>query len=79
MTKLLQQAVKQIERQLTPEQQDAIASRLLADLQDQLNWDSRFSNTTNEQWEAMAKMVRQEILNKETIPLDDIWMLENEI
>lgn len=71
MTKLLQQAITQIE-QLTPEQQDAIAIRLLADLQDEINWDYRFANTTNEQWQKMAQMVQQEILNQEISPLDEI-------
>lgn len=71
MNKLLQQAITQIE-QLTPEQQEAIATRLLADLQDEINWDSRFANTTNEQWQKMAQMVKQEILNKEISPLDEI-------
>jgi hypothetical protein len=67
MNKLLQQAINQLE-QLTPEQQEAIATRLLADLQDEINWDSRFANTTNEKWEKMAQMVKQEILNKEISP-----------
>lgn len=75
MTKLLQQAVAKIQ-QLTPEQQDAIATRLLAELQDEQNWDSRFANTTDDQWEKMAKMARQEILNKDLTPLDEILTTE---
>jgi hypothetical protein len=71
MTKLLQQAITKIE-QLTPEQQDAIAIRLLADLQDEINWDYRFANTTNEQWQKMVQMVQQEIFNQEISPLDEI-------
>ncbi len=45
MTKLLQQALAKIEQQLTPEQQNAISSRLLAELEDEINWDSSFTNT----------------------------------
>lgn len=71
MTKLLQQAVAKIQ-QLTPEQQDAIATRLLEELQDEYNWETRFTNTTEEQWEKMAHLVRQEIINSDTIPLDQI-------
>lgn len=33
-------------KQLTTAQQDAIATRILAELQDEQNWDSCFANTT---------------------------------
>ena len=60
MTKLLEQAIAQIQM-LSEDQQDAIASRLLAELQDEQKWDIRFTSTTNDQWDQMAAMVRQEI------------------
>jgi hypothetical protein len=60
MTKLLRQAITQIQ-QLTPEQQDAIGSRFLEELQDEQNWETRFASTTDSEWDRMAAMVRQEI------------------
>lgn len=59
MTELLRQAIAQIQ-QLPPDQQDAIASRFLAELQDEQKWESRFAATTDDQWDQMAAMVRQE-------------------
>ena len=55
MTELLQQAIVEIER-LSPHQQDANceaaaelnASRLLTELQDEQQWETIFSNTTDE-------------------------------
>jgi hypothetical protein len=60
MTELLQQAIAQIQ-QLPPEQQDAIAARFLAELQDEQKWETHFAATTDDQWDRMAAMVRQEI------------------
>ena len=71
MTKLLEEMISQI-HQLSPEEQDAIAkrhcviaSRFLAELQDEQQWKSRFTTTTDDQWDKMAAMVRQEI----TVPM----------
>ncbi|RUR75467.1 hypothetical protein ACF3DV_21390 [Chlorogloeopsis fritschii PCC 9212] len=72
MTELLQQAIAQIQ-QLPPDQQDAIASRLLAELQDEQKWEARFATTTDNQWDRMAAMVRQEIAKDETVPLDEVF------
>ena len=69
MTELLQQAIAQIQK-LPPDQQDAIASRFLAELQDEQNWEARFIATTDDQWDQMAAMVRQEIASGETVLLD---------
>jgi hypothetical protein len=75
MTKLLQEMISQI-HQLSPEEQDAIAkrhcviaSRFLAELQDEQQWKSRFTTTTDDQWDKMAAMVRQEIATGETVPM----------
>lgn len=65
MTELLQQAIAQIQ-QLPHDQQDAIAARFLAELEDERKWEARFAATTDEQWDQMAAMVRQEIANGET-------------
>jgi hypothetical protein len=72
MTELLQQAIAQIQ-QLPPEQQDAIAARLLSELQDEQKWDTRFAATTDDQWDRMAAMVRQEIASGETVPLNTVF------
>jgi predicted RNA-binding protein with EMAP domain len=72
MTELLQQAISQIEK-LSAVQQDAIATRILAELQDEQKWDTRFAETTDEQWDRMAAMVRQEIERGETVPLDTVF------
>jgi len=72
MTDLLQQAIAQLEK-LPPDQQDAIAARVLAELQDEQAWEARFAATKDEQWDQMAAIVRQEIAKGETVPLDDIF------
>lgn len=72
MTELLQQAIAQIQK-LSPAQQDAIAARFLAELQDEQKWETRFTATTNNQWNQMAAMVRQEIAEGETVPLDEVF------
>lgn len=72
MTELLQQAITQIQK-LPPDQQDAIAARFLAEFQDEQKWETRFAATTEEQWDQMAAMVRQEIAKGETMPLDKFF------
>lgn len=72
MTELLQQAIAEIEK-LPADQQDAIAARLLAELQDEQKWKTRFAATTDDQWDRMAAMVRQEITKGETVPLDEVF------
>ena len=72
MTELLQQAIAQIEK-LPPDQQDAIAARFLAELQDEQKWENRFALTTDDQWDQMAVMVRQEVAKGEIAPLDDVF------
>jgi hypothetical protein len=75
MTELLQQAIAQIEK-LPADQQDAIAARFLAESQDEQKWETSFAATTDDQWDRMAAMVRQEITNGETVPLDEIFPLQ---
>jgi hypothetical protein len=72
MTKLLEQAVAEIEK-LPEDTQDAIAARLPADLADEQAWAVRFAATSDDQWERMAEMVRREIAAEDTIPLDDVF------
>jgi len=53
MTTLLQRAVAEIEK-LPIEDQDAIASRLLAEVEDERAWVARFAATTDEQWDRLV-------------------------
>ncbi|MEY2831563.1 MAG: hypothetical protein RLZZ574_821 [Cyanobacteriota bacterium] len=72
MTELLRQAIAQIEK-LSADQQDAIAARFLAELQDEQTWEAQFAATTDDQWDRMAAMVRQEIAEGKTVPLDKVF------
>ena len=72
MTKLLEQAIAEIEK-LPEDAQDAIAVRLLADLADEDEWAARFAATTDTQWDRMAAMVRREIAAGDTASLDDVF------
>ncbi|NEQ68305.1 MAG: hypothetical protein F6K21_22950 [Symploca sp. SIO2D2] len=78
MTELLQQAIAQIQK-LPSDQQDAIASRLLAELQDEQKWEARFAATTDDQWDQMAAIVRQEIAKGDSIPLDEVFPTQGNI
>ncbi|MDB9524808.1 hypothetical protein PN498_02310 [Oscillatoria sp. CS-180] len=72
MTKLLQQAIAEISK-LSDEQQDAIASRLLDELEDEQAWQARFESTTDSQWDNLAATVRQEIESDTVVPLDEVF------
>ncbi len=72
MTELLQQAIAQIEL-LSPDRQDAIAVSFLSELKNEQQWETRISETTDDQWDRMAAMVRQEILMGEVVPLDEVF------
>jgi hypothetical protein len=54
MTALLQKAVAEAEK-LPQEDQDAIAARLLAEIEDERKWAASFAATTDTQWERMIK------------------------
>lgn len=74
MTKLLRQAIAEIEK-LPDEEQDAVAARILIDLKDEQAWTERFEVTTDSQWERLAQSVRQEIAAGNVAPLDDVFPL----
>jgi hypothetical protein len=57
MTSLLQQAIAQIEK-LPAADQDAVAARILADLEDEEAWAASFQATSADQWERLAAMAR---------------------
>ena len=75
MTELFRQVVAEIEK-LPDEQQNANeapaslvnATRFLEELKDEQGWENRFAATTDNQWDKLAQMVRQEIADGETQP-----------
>jgi hypothetical protein len=58
---------------LPDEEQDALAARLLAEMEDEQAWKAQFESTTDEQWDRMAEMVRQEIAAGDTTPLAKVF------
>lgn len=72
MTELLRRVIAELEK-LPDDQQDAIASRLLAELKDEQAWTTRLESTTDQQWDQLAAMVRQDIANGDTISLDEVF------
>ncbi|MCT7979596.1 hypothetical protein [Laspinema olomoucense] len=75
MTELLRYVLAEIEK-LTEEEQNAIASRLLAELENERKWKSRFEATNERQWNALAKMVRQDIAAGNINSIDDVFSSE---
>jgi hypothetical protein len=72
MTALLEQALAAIEK-LPADAQDAIATRLLAEVADEHAWAERFEATTDAQWDRIAASVRQAIAAEELVSLDDVF------
>ena len=72
MTELLQRAVAEIQK-LPADTQDAIAARILADLEDEQAWAAQFAATTDDQWARMAEQVRHEIRTGDVVDLDDVF------
>ena len=72
MTELLEQAITEIGK-LPAEEQDAIASRILAELADEKEWATRFNATTDQQWDRLSELARQEISAGDTDPLEDVF------
>lgn len=72
MTTLLQRAVAEVEK-LPVEDQDAIASRLLAEVEDEREWAARFASTTDAQWDLIVAEVRREVATGGTFLLDEAF------
>ena len=72
MTTLLQRAVAEAET-LATEDQDAIASRLLAEVEDERGWATRFAATTDDQWDRLVAEVRRDVATGGTRPLDEVF------
>ena len=60
MTRLLERAVAEAAR-LTDTEQDAIAANILAEIDDEREWDRLFSATSDGQWDQLAAMARKGI------------------
>ena len=71
MTHLLEKAFAEATK-LAPAEQDALAERILADLRDEEAWDRSFERTTDDQWDRMAHLVRNEVTSGETKDLNDV-------
>jgi predicted GTPase len=72
MTELLQRVIAAIEH-LPADAQDAIAARLLEDMEDEQAWTARFEATTDAQWDRMAAIVHRAIAAEEVEPLEDAF------
>ncbi|MEK6285262.1 MAG: hypothetical protein AABO57_05935 [Acidobacteriota bacterium] len=72
MTELLERAITEIGKR-PAEEQDAIAARILAELADEEEWTTRFNATTDQQWDRLSELARQEIRAGDTNPLDDVF------
>jgi hypothetical protein len=75
MTELLESVITQL-KTLPEDDQDAIATRLLAELQDEQQWNQHFTETTDDQWDNLASIVRQEIASMEVMPLDALFPIK---
>ena len=70
MTDLLQQVISKLEN-LPADAQDAMATRILADLEDDQAWDERLEATTAQQWSKLAEMAKRELASGEVTPMED--------
>ncbi len=77
MTELLERAINQL-KTLPTDEQDAIATRLLAEMEEEQTWKTKFESTTDEQWDRIAQMVRQEIAVGDIAPLSDVFPSESQ-
>ncbi|MBD2189826.1 hypothetical protein [Pseudanabaena mucicola] len=64
MTELLERVIEQL-KILPAEEQDAIATRFLAEMEDERAWKIRFASTMDDQWDNLAAMARQEITSRD--------------
>lgn len=59
MTQLLEKAFAEAKK-LAPEEQDALAERIHADPREKEAWNKSFEQTTDDQWDRMADVVRND-------------------
>lgn len=58
MTELLERAFAELAK-LPADAQDAIAARILAELEEETAWSERFAATTEDQWTRLARIIHQ--------------------
>ena len=64
MSELLEHVIEHL-KILPADEQDAIATRFLAEIEDEQSWKTRFASTTDDQWDSLAQVVRQEIISRD--------------
>jgi hypothetical protein len=72
MSELLQRAIAEIQR-LPIDEQDAIAARILADLEDERTWAAQFAATSDDQWVRLVEQVQRDVAAGDTVPLEDVF------
>jgi hypothetical protein len=72
VTTLLKRAVAEVEK-LSAEDQDALASRWLAEIEDERQWTARFAATTDDQWDRLVAEARRDIAAGGVVPLDEVF------
>lgn len=70
MTELLKKAFEAVSK-LPPESQDAIAARMLMELEDESRWDEAFARS-QDKLAKMADEAIEEFKAGKTVPLEDI-------
>lgn len=78
MTELLERVIAQL-KTLPADEQNAIAARLLAELEDEGVWKVQFESTTDDQWDRIAEMVRQEITAGDITPLAEVFPPQSQL
>ena len=78
MTELLERVIAQL-KTLPAEEQDVIAGRLLAEMEDEQTWKAQFEATTDDQWDRMAEMVWKEISVGDITPLAEVLPSQPEL
>ena len=68
MTQLFEQAMAEVAKQPAIVQ-DAIATLILDELRDNVQWQTAFDRTSDADWEAMVQQVQAEIAAEQTEPL----------
>ena len=71
-SELLQRAIAVLEK-LPEDEQNAIAARLLAEVEDEQAWAASFEATTDAQWDRLAASARQDIATGDTVPLEEVF------
>ncbi len=71
-SELLQRAISELAK-LPEKEQNAIAERLLAELEDERVWSAQFEATTDDQWDRLAESVRYEISTNDTTPIEEVF------